>query len=100
MTITENPLEALRDVDESVLRRLRAALAEKAAEAQLLDLAYRRIDSPIGPLLLVATERGSMAHRLDCVVVAGKSGLRPVTHDDGLAACKLCDPYAPAPVPA
>lgn len=58
MTITDNPLAALRDVDESVLRRLRAALAEKAAEAQLLDLAYRRIDSPIGPLLLVATERG------------------------------------------
>ena len=50
-------------------------------------------------VLLVATERGSMAHRVDCVVVAGKSGLRPVTPDDDLAACKLCDPYAPAPVP-
>lgn len=58
MTITDNPLEALRAVDGPTLQRLRDALAEKAAEAQLLDLAYRRIDSPIGSLLLVATERG------------------------------------------
>ena len=58
MTITDNPLEALRDVDGPTLQRLRGALAEKAAEAQLLDLAYRRFDSPLGPLLLVASERG------------------------------------------
>jgi methylated-DNA-[protein]-cysteine S-methyltransferase len=58
MTITDNPLEALRAVDGPTLQRLRDALAEKAAEAQLLDLAYRRVDSPIGSLLLVATERG------------------------------------------
>jgi methylated-DNA-[protein]-cysteine S-methyltransferase len=58
MTTTDNPLTALRDVDETTLRRLRGALAEKAAEARLLDLAYRRIDSPVGQLLLVATERG------------------------------------------
>ena len=58
MTITDNPLEALRGVDEPTLQRLRGALAEKASEAQLLDLAYRRVDSPVGPLLLVATERG------------------------------------------
>ena len=58
MTITDNPLEALRGVDETTLQRLRGALAEKASEAQLLDLAYRRVDSPVGPLLLVATERG------------------------------------------
>ena len=58
MTITDNPLAALRDIDESTLQRLRGALAEKAAEAQLLDLAYRTVDSPLGPLLLVATERG------------------------------------------
>ena len=43
---------------------------------------------------LVATGKGTMAHRPDCVVVNGKSGLRAVSADDGLAACKLCDPYA------
>jgi multisubunit Na+/H+ antiporter MnhG subunit len=46
-----------------------------------------------GEVALVATARGSMAHRPDCVVVAGKHDLRPVTADDGLAPCKLCDPY-------
>jgi hypothetical protein len=43
---------------------------------------------------LVATIRGTMAHRPECVVVAGKSGLRAVSAADGLAPCKLCDPYA------
>lgn len=45
-------------------------------------------------VVLVATARGSMAHRPDCVVVAGKSGLRQVTTADGLAPCKLCGPYS------
>ena len=47
-----------------------------------------------GPAL-VATARGTMAHRRDCVVVAGKADLRPVGPGDGLAPCKLCDPYGP-----
>jgi multisubunit Na+/H+ antiporter MnhG subunit len=45
-----------------------------------------------GPL--VATAKGTMAHRPECVVVAGKGEVRPVTPDDGLLPCKLCDPYA------
>ena len=45
------------------------------------------------PEALVATERGSMAHRPDCVVVAGKVGLKAVTADDRLSPCKLCEPY-------
>lgn len=42
---------------------------------------------------LVATARGTMAHEAGCVVVAGKQGLRAVTEADGLAPCKLCEPY-------
>ena len=42
---------------------------------------------------LVATAKGSMAHRPDCGVVAGKRGLRTVTARDGLQPCALCDPY-------
>lgn len=42
---------------------------------------------------LVATLRGSMAHRTDCPVVAGKDDLRVVTADDDLAPCKMCEPY-------
>ena len=45
---------------------------------------------------LVATGKGTMAHRPDCVVVAGKPGLRRVSPDDGLVSCKLCEPYAEA----
>ena len=43
---------------------------------------------------LVATEKGTMAHRPECAVVAGKPDLRAVTADEGLAPCKLCEPYA------
>ena len=43
---------------------------------------------------LVATDKGTMAHRPECVVVAGKVGLREVSAADGLDSCKLCDPYA------
>lgn len=42
-----------RDLDD-----LRAALAQRADTTGLLDLAYRTVDSPVGPLLLAATERG------------------------------------------
>ena len=49
--------------------------------------------SPSGaPAELVATARGSMAHRPDCVVVTGKDDLRAVTTADALMSCKLCEP--------
>lgn len=40
---------------------------------------------------LVATAKGTMAHRPDCSVVAGKRGLRKVTARDNLELCKLCN---------
>ncbi len=40
------------------LDRLHLRLEREAADAGLLDLAYATLDSPIGPLLLVASERG------------------------------------------
>ena len=43
--------------------------------------------------VLVATQRGTMAHVPGCVVVAGKSELREVAATDGLTPCKLCEPY-------
>ncbi len=46
---------------------------------------------------LVATTKGTMAHRPECVVVAGKPGLRTVGAGEELEPCKLCDPYAEAP---
>ena len=46
-------------------------------------------DAPI----LVATQRGTMAHVPGCVVVAGKTDLRRVSPSDGLNPCKLCEPF-------
>ena len=40
------------------LRRLHTRLAEKAQRDGILDVAYRTVDSPVGPLLLAATEAG------------------------------------------
>ncbi|QBJ96235.1 methylated-DNA--[protein]-cysteine S-methyltransferase [Rhodococcus sp. ABRD24] len=47
------------DNDSSeVLRRLHSRLAADADHAGLLDIAYRTVDTPIGPLLLAATNTG------------------------------------------
>lgn len=45
-------------VDDADLARLRSRLTDDAEASDVLDVAYRTIDSPIGPLLLAATERG------------------------------------------
>lgn len=57
MTITEI-LEPLERVDSDELARLHAALETASAAGGILDVAYRTIDTPIGSLLLAATERG------------------------------------------
>ncbi|NUL45094.1 methylated-DNA--[protein]-cysteine S-methyltransferase [Cellulosimicrobium funkei] len=45
-------------VAEADLAALRDRLSHRADEAELLDLAYRIVDSPVGRLLLVAGPRG------------------------------------------
>lgn len=57
-TALDNPLDALPEVDSATMSRLYEALTTKAVDAGLLDLAYRTIDSPVGSLLLVASDRG------------------------------------------
>lgn len=52
------PLAALPLVDEDTMRRLHARLAHEAEAGGILDVAYRTIDSPVGPLLLAATAQG------------------------------------------
>jgi methylated-DNA-[protein]-cysteine S-methyltransferase len=49
---------ALPEVDDDALRRLHARLATAANQAGILDVAYRTVDTPVGPLLLAATELG------------------------------------------
>jgi len=49
---------ALPDVDSGTLNRLHGRLARAAEDAGILDVAYRTVDSPVGTLLLAATEHG------------------------------------------
>jgi len=40
------------------VQRLRAAIAERASDQNLLDIAYRTVDTPVGQLLIAATPLG------------------------------------------
>ncbi|MCQ4122224.1 methylated-DNA--[protein]-cysteine S-methyltransferase [Rhodococcus tibetensis] len=51
-------IDALSVSESDVDCRLRARLAAAADDAGLLDVAYRTVDSPVGSLLLAATDRG------------------------------------------
>ena len=55
-----SPLRSLRadPVPETVLRGLHRRLEEGAARAGLLDVAYTTVGTPVGVLLLAATEEG------------------------------------------
>lgn len=54
----DNPLSALPGIDSATISRLHDKLIAKASDAGLLDLAYRTVDSPVGSLLLVTSNRG------------------------------------------
>ncbi|WP_035782307.1 methylated-DNA--[protein]-cysteine S-methyltransferase [Arthrobacter sp. H14] len=49
---------ALSRNDDDANRRLHARLVQAAEQQNLLDVAYRTIDTPVGPLLLAATQLG------------------------------------------
>lgn len=53
MSTAPTPTSELRDI-----ATLRERLARVAGERELLDVAYRRLDSPIGSLIIAATPRG------------------------------------------
>jgi len=46
------------EIDPETTRRLHARLVAAAQREQLLDVAYRTLDTPVGTLLLAATEQG------------------------------------------
>ena len=59
MTTSDTTLLApLADVDQATLARLHAGLEVAADRAGVLDIAYTTYDSPVGRLLLAATEAG------------------------------------------
>jgi methylated-DNA-[protein]-cysteine S-methyltransferase len=56
--MSNSDLAALYPVDEGDLTRLHARLAAAAERDDALDVAYRTVDSPVGPLLVAATPVG------------------------------------------
>jgi len=86
-----------------------AAVQQRAAEETLgllreirdgLGVAPRAAaaSSANGHVGFVATAHGSMWHRPDCAVVAGREDLHLVGPDgDGLQPCSLCDPLSAVP---
>ncbi|MGP9725222.1 methylated-DNA--[protein]-cysteine S-methyltransferase [Corynebacterium sp. AOP40-9SA-29] len=59
-------LSDLFPVDASALDGLRASLAATATDLDLVDVAYRTLDSPVGTLLLAATDAGLVRVAFDC----------------------------------
>jgi methylated-DNA-[protein]-cysteine S-methyltransferase len=55
---TDDLMAALTTDDDATYDRLRARLALAAEASELLDVAYRTVDSPVGPLLVAATPEG------------------------------------------
>jgi multisubunit Na+/H+ antiporter MnhG subunit len=76
---------------QAALARIEVLLASGAVGAP--DVA---VPAPNGLVTgLVATSTGSMLHRPDCAVVAGRTNLRAASADEpGLTACGLCEPLA------
>lgn len=74
------------------LQRLQDQVAEQARPRPAAGAAFTN-GTHDQEVTLVATERGTMAHRPDCIVVAGKTRLRPVSPAAGVSACKLCEPF-------
>jgi len=56
--MTTHDLTRHFNVDQDHLRRLRVRLERDAQAVDLLDIAYRTVDSAVGRLLLAATPRG------------------------------------------
>jgi methylated-DNA-[protein]-cysteine S-methyltransferase len=51
-------LAALYPIDDDDITRLHTRLASAAERDNILDIAYRTVDSPVGPLLIAATPAG------------------------------------------
>jgi methylated-DNA-[protein]-cysteine S-methyltransferase len=58
MMTEEELFSPLPEIDPAATRRLHERLVAAAQREQLLDVAYRTLDTPVGTLLLAATEEG------------------------------------------
>lgn len=51
-------VDSSSEADEKTVADLRARLAERASGEGIVDIAYRMLDTPVGTLLLAATDQG------------------------------------------
>ena len=71
------------------------AVAAGAGASSALDAGSRAQTTDIRGGALLATPKGTMVHRPDCAVVAGRDDVRAVDpDDDGFTPCAMCDPFA------
>ena len=79
----EEVAELLREIRDEMRTRPAAAAPARRAQA-----------GTNGSASFVATAKGSMIHRPDCAVVAGREDLRQVSVTDrGFTPCSLCAPF-------
>lgn len=87
---------ALRSDEPATLDRLQARLVTDSADAGILDVAYRTLDTPVGNLLLATTEQGlvrvaydgedhdavlqTLADRVSPRVLRAPARLDPIAH--------------------
>lgn len=88
-------LSAAMDIPASTLTRLHRRLEDQAERDGTLDVSYRTMDSPIGPLLLASTQQGLVRiafgrEGLDTVLAALATKVSPRI----LASSKRLDPAA------
>ncbi|MDT7546181.1 MAG: hypothetical protein QOE99_2291 [Actinomycetota bacterium] len=83
---------------QGALARIESLLAAGLVPGQPTGAEGRNGQAGVPVTGLVATATGTMIHRPDCAVVAGRSNLRAASPDEpGLTACGLCEPLAVAP---
>jgi hypothetical protein len=93
MTRNVQATQEQADVMAQTLQRIEQMMAAGAGAAPNGPIAVPAARSNGKPY--VTTAKGSMFHRPDCVVVAGKGDLKAVTGDEkDLVPCKICDPVA------
>ena len=74
--------------------RLEETVRQQAGADRAVLASNNGVNASEASRSLVATSKGTMAHRPECVVVMGKAGLRTVAAADSLEPCKLCEPYS------
>lgn len=93
--LTQLVYAARRDAADTriILERIEEILASGAAMSSVAASTAPAATTATATGTFLATSTGTMFHRADCPAVAGRDNLREVDgSEDGLTACKICEP--------